>query len=156
MRKLIWLFIVLLIMPGVVLAEVVNLTKPGTSWVWKVENGLDASGGFALTEAGANIVTEAGARLGLEQKEYWYLFLESGDRFLTEKDEVLLTDAFSAENYSALYLQLIGQGWTRTEDAATVPQGIDGSGEASSLRFALVEDGTFLTMENTNNLRLEN
>lgn len=155
MKKLI-LILIAMMLAGNASAELVNLTKLGTNWVWRVDNGIDASGGFALVEDGSNLVTEAGARLRLEEKEYWYLFLESGDRFLSEKDEVMLIDAFSSENYSALYLQLIGQGWTLTESAATVPQGLDGTAYATSVRFALAEDGKFLVMENTNNLRLEN
>ncbi|OQA56532.1 MAG: hypothetical protein BWY42_00951 [Candidatus Omnitrophica bacterium ADurb.Bin277] len=155
MQKFMWVLVALLIMPGVVSAEFVNLAKVGTSWVWRVDNGLNAFTGVIMNEDDSTFVTEAGDRVRVEVNEYSYVFLESGDRFLTEKDEILLTDEFSAGNYSALYLQLLGQGWTLTESAATVPQGIS-EAQASSLRFALMEDGKFLVNENTNNLRLEN
>lgn len=155
MKKLAFLLLMLMI-PTISSAELVNLTKPGTTWIWKVENGINQSGGFALVEDGSNIVSESEARVRLEENEYWYLFLETGGRVLSENDEIVLLDSFSAKNYSALYLQLTGQGWVKTESAATVPQGLDGTSYASSFRFALNEDSTFLVMENTNNLRLEN
>lgn len=42
-------------------ADLVNLTKAGTTWVWRVENGDDAP--FLLMETGAFFVTEANERL---------------------------------------------------------------------------------------------
>lgn len=156
MKKTLILAVMLLILPASLFADLVNLSKPGTPWVWRVEDGINTSGDFALVEDGSSLVSEAGARMRLEENEYWYLFLEDGERVLTEKGEVILTDAFSAENYSALYLQLTGQGWTLTESNATVPQGIDGTAYALSVRFGLAEDGTFLVNENTNNIRMEN
>ena len=155
MKKILGMMIAVLMICGVASAEIVNLTKVGTPWVWKVENGVSSFDGFVLVEDGTLLVSEAGDRTRLEVEEYWFLYAESGDKILTEKDELVLADKAVATNYEPLYLQLVGQGWTVTESPATVPQALS-EASASLLRLGLVEDGTFFALENTNNLKLEN
>lgn len=155
MRKILLGFLGLLLLTDFAYAAKVNLTKVGTPWVWRVENGSDGS--FMLMEDGTYLITEASARVVPESSAIDYILLESGDRLVFETGNgVLLESSTDPAAGTMLYRALIGQGWEVTDLPATLPQAIQGTDAALAYDLLVMESGSHLLLENTNTLRLEN
>lgn len=156
MRKICLLILGVLLVSNLAYAAKVNLTKSGTPWVWRVEDGSDGSG-FMLMEDGTSLITEAGARILLESSTTQCYLLEDGSRLVFENGNgALLESATDPGEGTMLYRSLVGQGWEVTDLPATLPQSIQGTDAALAYDLLAMESGSHLLLENTNTIRLEN
>ena len=72
MKKIISMFLVLMLLGGSAIAAFVNMTKSGTNWVWRVET--EDTNNVLLSEAGGGLLTEAGVRLKVQLGGYFALY----------------------------------------------------------------------------------
>lgn len=155
MRKLLLVLFSLFLLADSVYAAKVNLTKTGTPWVWRVEDG--SSGNFMLMEDGTFMVSELQSRIISEASGLDYLLMEDGGRAVFENGNgALLESASSPGDSEMLYRALIGQGWEVTDLPATIPQAIQGTDAALAYDLLVMESGSHLLLENSNTIRLEN
>lgn len=155
MRKILFGLLCLIFISDLAFAAKVNLSKTGTPWVWRVEDGSDGS--FLLMEDGTYLVSEAGTRFGVESSSLTYALLENESKLVFENGNgVLLEVSTNPGEGTMLYRSLVGQGWEVTDSAATLPQAIQGTDAALAYDLLALENGSHMLFENTNTLRLEN
>lgn len=155
MRKILLVLLGLCLFQEFAHAAKVNVTKVGTPWVWRVEDG--SNGTYILMEDGSYLITEASATVGVESSDISYYLMEDGGRLVFETGNgALIESAVNPGEGTMLYRALIGQGWEVTDLAATLPQAIQGTDAALAYGLLVMENGGHLLLENTNTIRLEN
>jgi len=140
-------------------AEKVNMTKPGTTWVWRVEDGLSLH--FLLTEARDRFLMEDGSLIRGEETSSAMLYnalvgqgwistdsAATIPQALIQLDEGFILQESSSGTDNKVLLE--NGNYLRREASA------DPSSAAQALDLGLLENGDFITFENGNNLRLEN
>lgn len=155
MKKILVGILGLLLLSDLAYAAKVNLTKAGTPWVWRVEDGSDGS--YLLMEDGTRVTSEANATVLLESSAASFVQMEDGSRLVFENGNgALLESATDPGEGTMLYRALVGQGWEVTDLPATLPQSIQGTDAALAYGLLVNESGGLMLMENTNTIRLEN